>query len=94
MSESLEVSILKLLFKYHVIAQAEPLMGRRLRTHVHLDLLYPTVQESVQCSARTHPHSSALYCDASVEYVITGSIQHLGSLPLVQKSQDFFSQLC
>jgi transposase InsO family protein len=57
MSGSLEVRLSRFLFKYRVtpqattgIAPAELLMGRRLRTH--LDLLYPTLQETVRNQQR------------------------------------------
>jgi transposase InsO family protein len=57
MSGPLEVRLSRFLFKYRVtpqattgIAPAELLMGRRLRTH--LDLLYPTLQETVRNQQR------------------------------------------
>ena len=65
MSGPLEVRLSRFLFKYRVtpqattgIAPAELLMGRRLRTH--LDLLYPTLQETVRNQQRKqHEHVNA-----------------------------------
>ena len=58
MEGPLETRLARFLFKYREtpqaatgIAPAEPLMGRRLRTH--LDLLYPTIKDKVLKNQRS-----------------------------------------